>query len=535
MRALNIAVIADSAHVQRFALEALDEIHGTDEITVYSCTNTHVKRRLLKHAAYYALSMVSVRSRLTRFVSVSAGQKRVARIVPFEANYDGAWQALPRSITADMTRSQFDVVLKLGMGLLRVPSRAELRMPILSFHHGDPDHYRGRPAGFWEMYNRAPVMGQVVQVISNRLDAGQVVAYGETKVHPRSYRATLAESYRHSRLLMNAGIRNALDGTPLRKPSNGPKYRLPSNAAVMRMVAWMAWRFASRLVYGALVEKRWHVSLATVPASEVTRVVEGQSFPRSTGWQTLKPRPPHVFYADPFFSSDPSGVLVDALNGRSGLGEILLVDGRLQQTLAHGRHYSYPSTIELVGQQIVVPEIAKWSPPRAYVIEDRQMKELGPLRIENGSHVIDPTLVQENGRVYLFGNKHVLGRNALFVWLATSLAETFIQHPMAPVRISPLGSRMAGGILRINGRLVRLGQDVSRRYGDGILVFQIHELSETSYRESLIGEIRFSDRRGPHTLNVRSGELVFDWYRERLAPLAGLRRVRAHLAASSTS
>jgi hypothetical protein len=83
---------------------------------------------------------------------------------------------------------------------------------------------------------------------------------------------------------------------------------------------------------------------------------------------------------------------------------------------------------------------------------------------------------------------------------------------------------MAGSILRSGGSLIRLGQDFVRGYGDGVFAFEIERLSEAEYRERRIGALRFSSVRGPHTLNVRAGRVVFDWYREAFAPLAGLRR-----------
>ena len=224
---LKLAVIVDGDAVQRFALDALDAITGTDEIAVFSCTNTGIRRRWLRHAAYYSLNLLTVRNRLTRTVPIGAGRKKITQSKVFASDYNGAWQVRPPAIVEEL--NGFDVVLKFGMGLLRVPPPEALSTPILSFHHGDPDRYRGRPAGFWEMTENAPVMGQVVQVIGNRLDAGKVVAFAETKVFPWSYRATLLEAYRHSPRIMDSAVRNAISGVYHSKRSEGRNCRLPSN------------------------------------------------------------------------------------------------------------------------------------------------------------------------------------------------------------------------------------------------------------------------------------------------------------------
>jgi hypothetical protein len=84
---------------------------------------------------------------------------------------------------------------------------------------------------------------------------------------------------------------------------------------------------------------------------------------------------------------------------------------------------------------------------------------------------------------------------------------------------------MAGALLRLDGRLIRFGQSFERFYGDGIVAFEVEEITPARYRERKIGEIRFRDRIGPHTLNVRDGELVFDWYRHALDPMVAVRRL----------
>ena len=45
-----------------------------------------------------------------------------------------------------------------------------------------PRKYRGRPSGFYEIANKEKIQGQVVQILTPKLDAGKVLSYGETKV-----------------------------------------------------------------------------------------------------------------------------------------------------------------------------------------------------------------------------------------------------------------------------------------------------------------------------------------------------------------
>lgn len=530
VKPLRVAVFADAGHVQRFGLDVIDAVEGCDQISVFSCTNTVTKKRPVKHGAYYALNLLAIRSTLTASVPIARSSKRIAETVEFETPYEGAWQRLPPEIVDRLRGGGFDVILKFGMGLLRVPPPEELPVPILSYHHGDPDHFRGRPAGFWEIRQGQPVIGQIVQVIGNKLDAGGVVAFAETKVQPHSYKATLAEAYRHSPLLINQAIRNAIAGVTLDKPSKGKNYRLPSNFQVAGFAATMAGRTLRRLAYGAVFEKKWHVS--TAPVASIAALIEGGAFPPESRWTTPKVAPGFSFYADPFFSASPDGLLVEALNARTGLGEIVFVgaDGEQAKVSDQAGHLSYPATITLDGRDYVVPESASFSAPQVCELEGGKLVPQFPLDIEGATHVLDPTLIEQGGRLYLFGNIKTVGSNTLWLWSADRIDGRFTVHPASPIRMTPEGSRMGGNLLRLGDRLIRFGQDFRSSYGDGLIAFEVEELTPATYRERAIGRIALTDRKGPHTLNFRDGEILFDWYRDRFAPGAGVRRFAAKLA-----
>jgi len=169
--------------------------------------------------------------------------------------------------------------------------------------------------------------------------------------------------------------------------------------------------------------------------------------------------------------------------------------------------------------------MAAWSEPVRYEIADGTLRPLGPLALEQPDRLSDPTLVEHEGRFYLFANRASVGSGALYLWWSDSLEGSFRLHPASPVLVSPKGARMGGSLLRTGGRLIRFGQDFRFGYGDGLLAFEVTQLSPERYEERPLVELRFSDRRGPHTMNVSDDELLFDWYRETFSPLAGLRRL----------
>ncbi|HEX8644453.1 MAG TPA: hypothetical protein VF702_11135 [Allosphingosinicella sp.] len=530
---MKLGVIVDDMKVAQWQLNALQMLPACDEIVFYNCRNSRSGKRRLKHLLYYALNLVSVRNPLTRFVPVDDVGSHVVRFVDFDSEHEGIWQRLPASLLEQIARDRPAAIVKFGLNLLRVPAADRLAAPILSFHHGDPEQYRGRPAGFWELLHGRSVVGQMVQILSDRLDAGAVVAYAETKAYAHSWRATLIEAYRASPLILSRAIENAVAGTVLAKPVGGRNYRLPGNATVLRFCARMARAAASRLVYGALREKRWQVATAAADAGALL-APDGAGLPPRETWRSLPCPRGYTFLADPFFAPGSDAILAEALHARSGKGEILrLGDGEPLRLSDPSCHYSYPGSVEDDGCPYVVPETVFWSPPRAYRWLGDRWSESRALDIAGSPRLIDPTFFRHESGLYLFANRFEEGSGVLRLWRAPALFARFEEHPASPVRITPAGSRMAGSILRLDGVYVRLGQDDSGGYGDGLMVFAIEEISPGRYRETLASRLRFEDVRGPHTLNFKGGTALFDWYRDGVSLFAGVRRLRGRRHNSS--
>jgi hypothetical protein len=246
---MKIGVFLDGARLARWQAEALETLAGEAEFVIYSCTTPAPARRQLRHALYYLLNLATVRNRMTRRIGLPASLRIIATHA-FAAPCEGRWQALPPDLVERIAHDRPDVLVKFGLGLITIPPAEQLAVPILSWHHGDPAKFRGRPAGFHELAQGEPTVGQIVQILSNRLDSGRIVAAAETRAFAHSYRATLVEAYRHSPLLLRTAIRNALAGTSWEPPQWGPAYRLPGNAAVAGFVLGRARAAASHLLYG---------------------------------------------------------------------------------------------------------------------------------------------------------------------------------------------------------------------------------------------------------------------------------------------
>lgn len=522
-----LALLYDGRSLAWWQARVVQDILREHELFTLIAEGGHAPRRnLARHALYYLLNLFTIRRAQARkpFPHSCSEADTCFHFRPIE---EGAWVRLPAEAMEWLERNQIEAVIKFGLGLLRIEDRGP---PILSWHHGDPARFRGRPAGFYETVQGEAFVGQVVQRLTNRLDAGEVLAFAETRVHPHSYTRTLTDAYALSPHLLRRALGRLRNGERVDRRVDGENYRLPSNMQVIAFVLHGIAALIRRLLYGALYEKRWRCSTVRVPDTAGHDMLVGHLESERGRWRNYQPPAGFNFVADPFFCGRPDDLLVEACAANNGKGKIMrLIDGSPQVLRTEESfHLSYPSTFVEGAKTYVVPEMARGGRQTLFTIDgDRLVKE-HELIIDAGP-LLDPTLFRHEGRVYLFASRRADGSSLLRLWSAASLFERFEEHPSSPIRISARGSRMAGAIRRTDDGIFRFGQDCRRAYGDGILIFRIEELNATRYSESRAGTGCFREMRGPHTLNLLDDTATFDWYEDRFSALAGVRRLRAML------
>ena len=526
---MRIGVIQDGARLARWQADALKTLSGETEFVIYSCETGAPAKRELRHSLYYLLNLLTIRNRQTRSVELPEGLRVVARRT-FRAEREGAWQRLPAELLKFVDEDRPAVLIKFGMGLLRIPPVDRLDVPILSYHHGDAAQFRGRPAGFYELLLGKTTVGQIVQILSDKLDAGRIVAAAETKAVAHSYRSTLVEAYRHSPLLLPIAVRNAIEGIAWEPPEWGQVYRLPGNATVLRFVFQRLRNSITHLLYGLLREKRWKVATVPIPGPLTVELLLDRLADRAE-WRPLATPIGYRFLADPFPHPE-SGWLVEAMNSTTSRGEIFrATENGLRRISGRAGHLSYPAPIALDRGFYVVPEMSDWSAASAYPLSENGLSDPFELRIPDRPRLLDPTPFRHGDAVFLFGNVTSEGASVLRLWVADTLDGEFAEHPASPILISPNGARMAGTPTMIDGRLIRVGQDLRGGYGDGIALFDVTRIDRNHYAERKVGEFKFAKVRGPHTLNLARGEMAFDYYDDAFSPLAGIRRIKEWRAA----
>jgi hypothetical protein len=528
---LRAGLIIDHGRVSAWQFRALRTAIARGQIeiaAVINCTNTSAPKQIFKHFAYFAMRTLLMRA------PAMAGQPIQPLTAPghvwidFASRYDGLWQSIPEEVLAQAKELNLDLALKFGMGLLRGSAKFPAREGILSFHHGDPLHYRGRPVGFYELRDDADYVGAVVQRLTDTLDGGEFLAYGRFRLLRDNYRATLESVFTGSEALLPKALAQLGKG-PVLNGKLGRNYRLPSNATVAKFLAKLVKRKLARLIYGVFYRKAWRQVRATAPVASLTSgdlTLSGVDTPPTAG---------AAFVADGFFLDPQAQTIVcEVMPAQSAFGAIMAVkpDGASHPILAErGRHFSYPFVVRENGRTFLVPEVAGWSAPFLVEIDPTTLKEVARVALLGleDHRLLDPTILRHDGRYWLFATQAIghRGGDALHVWSAPDLHGPYVGHRQNPIVLDPARARPGGGVLVQDGALFRLGQDNSRGYGAALTVSRIDTLTLEDYAETPVGRITLKGLSGPHTLDMAGDTVLVDGYCDILDPLAWLGRLRA--------
>jgi hypothetical protein len=159
-----------------------------------------------------------------------------------------------------------------------------------------------------------------------------------------------------------------------------------------------------------------------------------------------------------------------------------------------------------------------------YRCEDFPLRWVRQHSLLTGIEAADATLFAHAGRWWLFcarrDGRLRMNESLCAFWADSPLSRQWTPHPANPLVRDFSGARPAGRILHdAAGRLLRPAQDCVRRYGHGLKLFQIEDLTPTGYRERCVWHgtgPALGGWQGLHHLDWQDGLLVMD--AQRLLP-----------------
>lgn len=486
----------------------------------------------------FSKAYVERRSSASRAVDLSSELSHVPDIVCEPVSIGRFGEGI-RSEDLDQIRSAgLDVIIRFGFGILKGQILECPRFGVWSFHHGDEREYRGQPPGYWELFDRRPTMGVILQRLTERLDGGVVLHRGVFKVTRHSYLRTRDEAFLGSSDFVSTTMKKLLlDQIEPRganeSPTVAPVRRLPRNFAMTRFLIRQAAASIRAQWVGVMKASKWSIGVVEKP-------IHGLPVGELDSVEWIPEQGRDRYLADPF--PDPTGqtaiVLVEDYDYSEHRGVISAVDlsgDRVARVvLDAGVHASYPYLFESDGAIFCTPETYQAGEVRLYRAKDWPHQwELDSIIIR-GIPALDPTIVRFHESWWLFCTMAGSYSNTkLYVFHSPDLRRGWKPHALNPVKTSVTSARPGGTPFVRNGVLFRPAQDSSVTYGGGVTINRIDVLTPEQFAEVEVSRIRPSASgtysEGIHTISRMGMRTVLDGRRDTFSRAAAKRELGARV------
>jgi hypothetical protein len=447
---------------------------------------------------------------------------RAIEIVPLR---NGLLRRFNEADIAAIKRDSLDVIVRFGFNSLSGEILSAARYGVWSYHHGDNNKYRGGPAGFWEMYERNPLTGTVLQVLSNETRGARVIyrTYGATQTFQ-----SLAENrywlYKKAIPFLTRCLRRVYEHGPaaISAEAKAPVYthqlyRTPRNRYMLRFLMRIKWMYLVDGIQNRLKVQRDHWFLAVargvVPGQQLAGKVLPLHPPQGRFWAdpmiVSRNGQPFMFFEDYDYGLRRARISVVELDA-NGLA------GAPRTALQADYHLSYPFVFEWRGEHFMIPETADVKAVRLYRAVEFPTRWDYVQDLLTDIQAVDSTLCEHEGRWYLFTGVSEAGGSTwdeLFLFVADTPLGPWAPHPMNPIVSDVRSARPGGPLFRRDGVLYRPGQNSAKCYGHSLAVFEVTELTPDRYAERLAYRIEpdwLPNIYGCHTMTMANELMALD-------------------------
>ena len=417
----------------------------------------------------------------------------------------------------NIKKLNLDLLIRAGSGILRGDILNACPNGIISFHHGDNKVNRGGPPGFWEVYERQPRTGFIIQRLTNELDGGDVLFRGFI-LTSWFYSLNLARLYESSTPFLHKVIDDITSVNPKlvihkKVPYSNRLYTDPSIWQSLnylkKTIPFILLRLKSRLLN---MNFRWGVAYQF-----------SKNWNDVALWRSHKiPNPKNRFLADPFVIKRGNFhyCFVEDFDYRTDLGSIaaykISPSGHesLGVVLKEDFHLSYPFIFEYNNNIFMCPETLGKKEIRLYKCQEFPLKWKFYKTLMSGVSAVDTNIFEYNKKWWMFTNMDNPHSQLHIFYSDNPLSEIWHPHELNPVIFDPLRARNGGQII-FNNQIYRVFQKHGFGiYGKSCGVAKIISLSSTEYKEEICSTIEprfFENIKGVHTFNFSSNLIVLDY------------------------
>ena len=281
-------------------------------------------------------------------------------------------QRFPADIVEKIRPKNLDVLIRFGFNILRGEILEAARCGVWSYHHGDNEFYRGGPAHFWELREKSPLSGVILQVLTEELDAGIVLCRSQFATEPTisvsrnrhtPYWGSTDMVIRKLRELHERGWGYLLEKAVPPTAYRGKRslYKTPTNRDMLPWLGSILLKKAVSYPFSGKSIQHWRIALRVNGRG----LYDFDSEPDFSGFRWIDSPKGH-FWADPFafehqgrawvffedysYQDKRAAIACSELSPQGELGPAIpCLDGS-------GHHYSYPHIFRAGSEIFMIPE-----------------------------------------------------------------------------------------------------------------------------------------------------------------------------------
>ena len=484
--------------------------------------NSYLKKLIMRYEEKRNLSNSRLHSNISKkFKITEFGINKFVYRAQFSKN--GISIALEEDSLRELKKLNLDVLLRFNKRILRGGILNLNKFGILSLHLGDDMKYRGGPSGFWEVYNKEPNSGFIIQQLTENLDNGNLMFRGQISTE-KTWLLNRAELNLRSYFYLKQTLKKIATNRKLPNfiqnvPYTDRVYRNPTNYQLIKYILMRIQNKLNDLNFNNK-NNRYQVG-----------------FQKNT-WGNLEYRKSifieneeGTFNADPFVIEidNKSFCFVECFNYSEKKAKINVYELSekgyvfLGTALEESFHLSFPYIFEFNNEIYMVPESSKNRDIRLYKCQNFPLDwRLQEVLIDN-IDAADSMIFQKDNKWWLMTNEDPLRLNnhnyQMNLYYSENLLDgEWISHKNNPIIMDSNKARNAG--------LVFDGSDVFRvsqafgfykKYGENFSLNKIEMLDTNNYLETMFSVHRkFFDKHilGSHHLHSNNKFTVFDIWKK---------------------